>query len=73
MPKRILPYLIPVTVAILSVAVTACNKQGEHLTATGTELSSEFASQAVPIEVTSSSASLPPVDLPGVHSASASK
>ncbi|MBW8734616.1 MAG: hypothetical protein JF571_09970 [Asticcacaulis sp.] len=74
MRKRLVSYLFPITAAVLSVAVAACNRQGEHLTATGTELSSEFASEAAPIDAPSSStSSLPPVDLPGVNSASASR
>jgi len=74
MRKRLVSYLFPVTAAILSVAIAACNKQGEHLTATGTELSSEFASENAPMQASSdSSTSLPPIDLPGVNSASASR
>ena len=66
MRKRLISYLFPVAAAILSVAVAACNRQGEHLTANGTELSSEFASQNAPMQA-SESASLSPVDLPAVN------
>jgi hypothetical protein len=72
MRQRLVSYLFPIAVATISVALAACNRQGEHLTATGTELSSEFASQNAPMQA-SESASLPPVDLPGVNSASASR
>ncbi|WP_443748162.1 hypothetical protein [Asticcacaulis solisilvae] len=72
MRKRLISYLFPITAAVLSVAVAACNKQGEHLTSNGTELSSEFASENAPMQA-SESAGLPSVDLPGVNSASASR
>ncbi len=59
---RLLPKLFPVVAAILAVAVAACNRQGEHLTATGTELSSEFASQAQPVDLNADEKDLPHID-----------
>ncbi len=63
MRPSLLPKLVPIAgVFLVCLAAAACNKQGEHLTATGTEFSSEFASQAVSTDLNADEKNLPPID-----------
>ena len=71
MRASVLPKLIPVAGVVLAcLAAAACNKQGEHLTATGTEFSSEFASQAVSVDLNADEQNLPPINKGASDSAS---
>lgn len=72
MRGHVITKILPVAAAILASAIAACSPQGEHMTATGDELSSEFASQAVSTTPKSYEPALPPVDMPAMSSASAS-
>ncbi len=72
MRRHLITRLLPVAAAILASAIAACSPRGEHVTATGDELSSEFASEAVSTTPKSYEPPLPPVDMPAMSSASAS-
>ncbi len=62
----------PAVIALVAaVAVAACSKDGEHVTATGDELSAEFSAQAISTTPKSYESALPGVDLPTVDANSA--
>ncbi|ESQ87196.1 hypothetical protein ABAC460_20710 [Asticcacaulis sp. AC460] len=70
--RRNVMKLIPVVAALAAVAVAACNPKGEHVTAEGDELSSEFSNYAESVPPKSFEPALPPVDLPQMPDASQS-
>jgi hypothetical protein len=64
--------ILPVAAALMAIAVAACNPEGERATVTGSEMADEFSAQNVSTTPKSYEPELPPVDMPGMTSVSAS-
>lgn len=64
--------ILPVAAALLAIAVAACNPEGERTTVTGSEMADEFSAQNVSTTPKSYEPELPPVEMPGMTSVSAS-